>query len=112
MLRELSVPLVLAKVEMSAQTDQLLEKLQVDRSTSSLVVVSRDFSTREILSSQPSREAWLQAIKDLIWKKSDLLSPKKGIISEQNNPSKEEKQVESLSKPRKTAASRKEVMTR
>jgi len=112
MLRELSVPLVLAKVEITAQTDKLLQKLQVDRSSSSLVAISRDFSTIEILSSQSSREAWAQAIRDFIWKKSDLLSPKKGIISGLDNSSREEKQVASLSKPRKTAASRKEVMAR
>ena len=112
MLRELSVPLVLAKVEITAQTDKLLQKLQVDRSSSSLVAISRDFSTIEILSSQSSREAWAQAIRDFLWKKSDLLSPKKGIISGLDNSSREEKQVASLSKPRKTAASRKEVMAR
>ena len=83
----------------------------MDRSKSSLVAVSRDFSTTEILSSQPSRGAWTAAIKDFIWKKSDILSPKKGINAAIDNPSNEKKTGGDPVKPKKTAT-RKEVMAR
>ena len=110
MLRELNVPLTLAKIEISGQSDQLLQRLQVDRSASSLVALSKDFSTIEIISREATREGWAAAIKDFIWKKSGLLSPKKAV-----NPgldsSGEKKVVENIVQPKKSAT-RKEVMAR
>ena len=110
MLRDLNIPLVLAKIEISAQSDQLLQKLQVDRSTSSLVAVSRDFSTTEIISSAPGRDEWKAAIKDFIWKKSGLLSPKK--VLSPDSSSGEKKPIENNKVQNKKAATRKEITAR
>ena len=110
MLRDLNIPLVLAKIEISGQSDQLLQKLQVDRSTSSLVAVTRDFSTTEIISSLPSRDEWTAAIKDFIWKKSGHLSPKK--VLGPDSSSGEKKPNENNNVEIKKSASRKEITAR
>ena len=110
MVRDLNIALVLAKIEISAQSDELLRKLQVDRSTSSLVALSRDFSTMEIISSLPSREEWTAAIKDFIWKKSGLLSPKKALSPDSSSGEKKSKETNPVQS--KKSASRKEITAR
>lgn len=110
MLRDLNIPLALVKIEISAQSDQLLQKLQVDRSTSSLVAVTRDFSTMEIISSVPSREEWTATIKDFIWKKSGILVPNKKVLGPVS-PSGEKKSIENKA-PNKKSATRKEITAR
>jgi len=111
MLRELNVPLTVAKIEISAQSDQLLQKLHIDLRTSSLVAISRDFSTNEILSSEASREAWTAAIKDFIWKKSGLLSPKKAVNPGLDDARDEKKPTGNIAEQKKSAT-KKEVMAR
>ena len=111
MLRDLNIPLALVKIEISAQSDQLLQKLQVDRSTSSLVAVTRDFSTMEIISSVPSREEWTATIKDFIWKKSGILVPNKKVLGPVS-PSGEKKSMENNKAPNKKSATRKEITAR
>ena len=110
MLRDLNIPLALVKIEISAQSDQLLQKLQVDRSTSSLVAVTRDFSTMEIISSVPSREEWTATIKDFIWKKSGILVPNKKVLGPVS-PSGEKKSMENKALNKKSAT-RKEITAR
>ena len=110
MLQDLNIPLVLVKIEISAQSDQLLQKLQVDRSTSSLVAVTRDLATIEIISSTPGREEWAATIKDFIWKKSGLLTPKKKVPGPVSSGG-EKKSIENKVQSKKSAT-RKEITAR
>jgi len=73
-LAKLNVPLVISKIEINSESEQLLEKLSVPKKPS-LVAIGRDSTTIDAFPAVgATREAWYAAIKDFIWRKSSELS--------------------------------------
>jgi len=83
-LNKLGVPLAMVKIEINAESAQLMEKLKVPKQPS-LVAINKGFSTVELFPSVPAtRAGWYAAIKDLIWRKSSELSLNNQMMKDLN----------------------------
>jgi len=114
-LAKLKIPLVVTKIELNSESEQLLEKLKLQKKTS-LVAINKDYETIETFQAVAStREAWYSAIKDFIWRKSaDLSLSNQGLKEVERNPAVDapNKKIDAhQAKPHKTA-SRKELINR
>jgi len=112
-LSKLKVPLVMSKIEINAESSQLLEKLAVPKKPA-LVALSKDFSTLELFPSvTATREGWYAAIKDFIWRKSSELSLNNQILKDLNQKNVEDAQsVELVKNKAQKTATRKELINR
>eukprot|EP00090_Calanus_glacialis_P005065 TRINITY_DN13889_c0_g1_i1.p1 TRINITY_DN13889_c0_g1~~TRINITY_DN13889_c0_g1_i1.p1 ORF type:complete len:571 (-),score=160.50 TRINITY_DN13889_c0_g1_i1:165-1877(-) len=111
-LAKLNVPLVISKIEINSESEQLLEKLSVPKKPS-LVAISRDSTTIDAFPAVlATREAWYAAIKDFIWRKSSELSLNDQVFKDlgDNKPEGAANKDQKL-KTQKTA-SRKELINR
>jgi len=113
-LAKLNIPLVLSKIELNSDSEQLLEKLKIEKKTS-LVAINTDYETIETFAAvAATREAWHAAIKDFVWRKSSELSVNRQAVKDVENIAVERNNILSDADKTKSKrpASRKEMMQR
>lgn len=113
-LAKLKIPLVLSKIELNAESAQLLDKMKVQKKTC-LLAVNKDYEIIENFGAVAStRESWYAAIKDFIWRKSSELSlGNQGLKDVEKTPVEaSNNQVKAQEAKPQKIASRKELINR
>eukprot|EP00092_Neocalanus_flemingeri_P007794 GFUD01008415.1.p1 GENE.GFUD01008415.1~~GFUD01008415.1.p1 ORF type:complete len:681 (-),score=161.46 GFUD01008415.1:240-2282(-) len=111
-LTKLKVPLVMAKIEINAESDQLLQKLTVSHKPS-LVAISRDSILEVFPLVAATRIGWSVAIKDFILRKSSELSLNNQMLADLSQKKPEDSlYVQPLNSEAQKIATRKELINR